>query len=87
MALRNTHDLELSTSSGRSVERYDAALTLLAGYFLDPLAEIDRALSDDRDFVSGHCLRAALGVLAAERSGGTSADNEDDSGTHRRRPV
>jgi hypothetical protein len=68
MALRNQHDLELSTSSRPSVEPYDAALTLLAGYFVDPLAEIERALAEDPDFVSGHCLRAALGVLAAERA-------------------
>lgn len=50
-------------------ENYDRAVTLLAGYYFDPLALIDQALARDPSFASGYCLRAGLGVLAAERAG------------------
>lgn len=68
MSLRDSRSLPLSTSSRSNVERYDTALELLAGYFVDPLAAIDAALTEDPDFVSAHCLRAAIGVLGAERA-------------------
>lgn len=66
------HDLrgiELSTHSRAAADAYDQAVELLAGYYADPLATIDAALGEDPDFVSGHCVRAALGVLALERAG------------------
>jgi tetratricopeptide (TPR) repeat protein len=69
MTLKDSRDLEHSSSSRASLEAYDRAVELLAGYYLDPLAVIDGALAQDPDFVSGHCLRAALGVLSWERAG------------------
>jgi hypothetical protein len=68
MRIADSRDTELTTHSARSVERYDRAVDLLASYFADPLAEIEAALAEDPDFVSGHCFRAALGVLGAERA-------------------
>lgn len=68
MQFHDSRDVALTTDSRRSVERYDQALDLLASYFVDPLAVIDGALAEDPDFVSGHCLRAAIGVLGAERA-------------------
>ncbi len=67
MRFSDSRDIEITTHSARSVQRYDRAVDLLASYFVDPLAEIEGALAEDPDFVSGHCFRAALGVLAAER--------------------
>lgn len=69
MSLQDSRELTHSTSSRHNLHRYEGALELLASYFVDPLAAIDGALADDPDFVSGHCLRAAIGVLAAERAG------------------
>lgn len=68
MRLKDSRGIELTTHSPQSVERYDQALNLLASYFIDPLALIEGALGEDPDFVSGHCLRAAIGVLSAERA-------------------
>ncbi|HEY6558478.1 MAG TPA: tetratricopeptide repeat protein [Polyangiaceae bacterium] len=68
MRLTDSRDIEITTQSRRSAERYDRAIDLLASYFTDPLAEIEAALAEDPDFVSGHCMRAALGVLGAERA-------------------
>ncbi len=64
-----SHDLELSTHSAHSARKYEEALDLLASYFFDPLTCIESVLAEDPDFVSGHCLRAGIGVLAAERAG------------------
>ncbi|MFZ5889491.1 MAG: tetratricopeptide repeat protein [Myxococcota bacterium] len=69
MRFKDSRGIEITAHQSSSVERYDRALDLLASYFMDPLAEIDAALQEDPDFVSGHCLRAAIGVLAAERAG------------------
>jgi hypothetical protein len=69
MTQKDSRDLEHSTSSRSALDAYDRAVELLAGYYLDPLAVIDGALAEDPDFVSGHCLRAALGVLSWERAG------------------
>ncbi|HLV66573.1 MAG TPA: tetratricopeptide repeat protein [Polyangiaceae bacterium] len=68
MTYVDSRGIELTTASRASVERYETALDLLASYFLDPLATIESALAEDPDFVSGHCLRAGIGVLAGERS-------------------
>jgi tetratricopeptide (TPR) repeat protein len=65
--IRDARGVELTASSPQAGERYEQALELLAGYYLDPLATIDAALAEDPDFVSGHCLRAGLGVIATER--------------------
>lgn len=69
MTIRDSRGLALTTAFARSAERYDAAVDLLASYRLDPLAAIDAAIAEDPDFVSAHCLRAGIGVLAAERAG------------------
>jgi tetratricopeptide (TPR) repeat protein len=43
---------------------YDAALAMVHTGRGDPMATIERALRAEPDFVSGHCLRAALLVMA-----------------------
>lgn len=80
MTLKDIRDLEHSTNSRKALEAYDQAVDLLAGYYLDPLAAIDGALAEDPDFVSGHCFRAALGVLSWERSGETLVKESLDAG-------
>ncbi len=44
---------------------YDAALHMLHAGQGDPMATIDRVLRHDPQFAAGHCLRAALLVMAA----------------------
>ena len=68
MAYVDSRGIELTASTRASVEQYEKALDLLAGYFLDPVATIEAALAQDPDFVSGHCLRVGIGVIAAEAS-------------------
>jgi len=68
MALKDIHGEPVSTSNRRSLDRFEHALGLLNGFFADPLAAIDEALEKDPDFVMGHCLRAALMLMAAEKS-------------------
>jgi tetratricopeptide (TPR) repeat protein len=47
-----------------SQRRYDHALALLLAHRGDPSAEVERLLADDPHFVFGHCLRAAIIVIA-----------------------
>src|SRR3954471_23290216 len=68
MALKDIHGEPVSTSNRRSLDRFEHALGLLNGFFADPLAAIDEALEEDPGFVMGHCLRAGLMVMAAEKS-------------------
>jgi hypothetical protein len=68
MALKDMHGEPVSTSDRRSLDRFEHASNLLSGFFADPLAVIDGALEEDPDFVMGHCLRAGLMLMAAEKS-------------------
>jgi hypothetical protein len=68
MALKDMHGEPVSTSDRRSLDRFEHASNLLSGFFADPLAVIDEALEEDPDFVMGHCLRAGLMLMAAEKS-------------------
>ncbi|RZT36882.1 tetratricopeptide repeat protein [Cupriavidus agavae] len=70
MALTDGRGLTVSTQHARSVERFDAALHLLNGYYGDPLTAIDATLEADPAFVMGHALRAGLMVTAGD---GTAA--------------
>src|SRR4051812_34056323 len=68
MALKDLHGEPVSTTDRRSLDRFEHTLGLLNGFFADPLAAIDGALEEDPGFVMGHCLRAGLMVMAAEKS-------------------
>lgn len=72
MSLNDRRGVPLSTTNRLSLERYERAVELLAGFYADPLAEIERALAEDPGFVSGHCLRAALFLISPEK--GTAAE-------------
>jgi hypothetical protein len=68
MVMRDSRDVPVSTENRASLDRYETALTLLNGYFLDPLEEIEGALGDDPGFVMGHCLRGGMMAVAAEKA-------------------
>jgi hypothetical protein len=51
-----------------SLQRCELALELLHTHRGNPSAEVDRVLADDPQCVPGHCLRAALIVLADDDS-------------------
>jgi len=68
MGLSDERGVELSTSSRASVELYEKATELLAGYYVDPLAVIDQALAAEPDFAAGLCLKAGAALMAAERA-------------------
>ena len=67
MSLIDSRGVPVSTSNPGLLAVLERATTLTASYVLDPLAEIERALAEDRDFVMGHCLRAALAVMSTEK--------------------
>src|SRR5512145_3201749 len=67
MNLKDRRGLEVSSRNPDSVERFEQALDLTTSYFVDPLATINEALTQDPEFAMGHCLRAALGVMSSER--------------------
>lgn len=66
MAQTDFRGLHVSPASAHSLERYEAALALLHGYYGDPLSVIDGALIDDPDFAMGHALRAGLMVTSGD---------------------
>lgn len=66
MALKDCRDVPVSTGNRASLDRYEAAVELLHGYYGDPLAAIDRALAEDPAFIMGHCFRAALMVMSTD---------------------
>jgi hypothetical protein len=68
MRYKDARDLELTATSRAQVEDFERAVDLTASFRLDPLAETERMLSEDADFVPAYCLLAALGVMAGERS-------------------
>jgi tetratricopeptide (TPR) repeat protein len=68
MTLRDRRGLALSTGDPCSVERFDEAVGLLNGFYLDFLGVIDGALAEDPGFVMGHCFRAALFAITNERA-------------------
>lgn len=57
----------LSTGNRTSADRFEEALTLLNGFYLDPLAVIDSALAEDPEFVMGHIFRASLFLISTEK--------------------
>lgn len=66
MAHHDARDLEVTTSHPESLARFETALTLLHGYYGDPLAAVDAALAEDPGFAMGHALRAALMVTSGD---------------------
>jgi tetratricopeptide (TPR) repeat protein len=67
MQFRDHRSLAITAQSQRSAEHYDEIVSRIARYHADPFSTIDRALAEDPAFVSAHCARAAIGVMAAER--------------------
>src|SRR6185369_6825646 len=67
MSLMDCRDVPVSTDNRASLDGFEHALKLLNGYFLDPLAAIDKVLEQDPGFVLGHCFRASLMMVSTER--------------------
>ena len=66
MTLKDLRGLAVSTHNTRSLDRFEAALEVLQGYYGDPLTVIDHALADDPGFAMGHALRAGLMITAGD---------------------
>jgi tetratricopeptide (TPR) repeat protein len=67
MALTDSRGNPVSTHDPRSLERYEAAQSLLHGYYGDPLGVIDAALAEDPSFVMGHVMRAGMMITASDK--------------------
>lgn len=72
MTLHDTRGLAVSTRSQAALDRFDTAVELLNGYYLDFIAVIDEALEEDPGFVMGHCFKA--GVYATCNEAAVQAD-------------
>src|SRR6478752_5207501 len=68
MTMGNSPSAALAQSNTCSLQQCEQALELLHTHRGNPLEEIDRVLADDPQCVFGHCLRAALIVLADNRA-------------------
>jgi tetratricopeptide (TPR) repeat protein len=68
MSRNDSRGVPFSTHDRSSLDLYEQALELSVSYFLDPLARIQAALDADPGFAAGHCLRAGLMVMAADRN-------------------
>lgn len=67
MKTMDARGLVVTVGRAASVEGYERALALFNGYYVDPLAEIDRVLADDGEFLMAHALRAGLLLTSTER--------------------
>src|SRR5262245_48990328 len=68
MSLKDIRGVPVSTTNRASLEKYERAAELFQGYFNDPFLVIESALTEDPDFVMGHCLKAALIVSSTDRN-------------------
>ena len=57
----------MSCGQAQSVESFERAVTLLQGYYADPLAMIDQALAEDPELLMGHAFRAGLFLISTEK--------------------
>jgi hypothetical protein len=64
---RDHFGLAISSGTARSTAAYEQSLTLLHGFFGNPLAVIDAALAEEPEFLAGHALRAALLITSGEK--------------------
>ena len=81
MDLTDCRGVPVSTRNRASLDRYEAAVELLHGYYGDPLAAIDQALTEDPAFVMGHCLRAALMITTTDRNAEIALRQSFDNAT------
>jgi len=68
MKLTDSRGLAVSSRNSAALERFELAALLTHGYFGNPLAVIDEALTEEPDFALGHCLKADLAVMSSERA-------------------
>jgi hypothetical protein len=67
MKLNDSRGLPVSTTSSAALEKYELAVSQALGYFGNPLATLDEAIAEDRDFAAAHALRADLAVMSSEQ--------------------
>jgi tetratricopeptide (TPR) repeat protein len=68
MSLTDCRGIPVSTPNRVLLDRYEQAVNLMAGYYVDPFAAIQSAIDQDPSFAAGHCVRAALVVTATDRN-------------------
>ncbi|MGO1120990.1 tetratricopeptide repeat protein [Rhodovibrionaceae bacterium A322] len=67
MAFSDLRGLQLTAASGETLTSFEKALDGYLGTYGDPVALLDDLLQEDPGFIMGHCLHAALHLLAFER--------------------
>lgn len=65
-SLKDRYGLAVSGGNRVALDHVDAATALFAGYFVDPVAELDAAINVSPDLTIAYCLRAALFALGTD---------------------
>ena len=68
MQMADSRGVPVTTEHRSSLERYEQAVRLFAGYSGDPLAVIDQALAERPGFIMGHLTRAAILATTTEKA-------------------
>ncbi|NKB49460.1 MAG: tetratricopeptide repeat protein [Alphaproteobacteria bacterium] len=68
MPMSDSRGVPVSSDNGASLDRFEESLTLLNGFYIDPLEVIDTAIAEDPDFIMGHCLRGGMHAVASEKA-------------------
>ena len=68
MTVTDQRGAPMSRCDAAAAEGLEKAFALFQGYFNDPLAEIEAALTIDPDFFMGHAFRAGLFLVSSEKA-------------------
>ena len=68
MLLKDCRGLTAGTADTDALSEYEAAIDLALGYWLDPIARLDRAVAHDPGFVMAHVAKAGLLALVMDPS-------------------
>ncbi len=68
MLLKDCRGLTAGTASADALVEYEAAIDLALGYWLDPIARLDRAVAHDPGFVLAHVAKGGLLALVMDPS-------------------
>lgn len=68
MAYQDPRGVTLNAASNQSIDRFEQVLDDYLSLCNDPEAILNEILADDPNFIMGHCFKAALNLLAMERS-------------------
>ena len=67
MTLEDIRGVPVSTTNRTALAHYERAAELCVGYYLDPVAAVDEALTEEPDLAIAHCLKAGMAIMSTEK--------------------